>query len=102
MTCGARFSGEARRKAGPACRPAGPARKKGTPMNTQTMLKKALPALPIAVFFLLGAKSLNVTPDSSVWLVGDSTLHPFTAKTSQVQLTDSVDPQAGADVFTAV
>lgn len=58
-------------------------------------------AVATLAFFLIGqtpalsasSQNLTLTPDSALWLVGDSTLHPFTSRTSQLQMTAELDPQ---------
>ncbi len=40
------------------------------------------------------SRSLVIAPNSSLWLVGDSTLHPFTCRTTQLNVSTSLDPQA--------
>src|SRR5688572_17548721 len=41
------------------------------------------------------SEPLLLAPESALWLVGDSTLHPFTCRTSEFQLTAEVDRTAG-------
>ena len=48
-----------------------------------------------------GAASLSVNPESSLWLVGDSTLHPFTSKTSELTITSELAPGSG-DALAAI
>jgi polyisoprenoid-binding protein YceI len=39
------------------------------------------------------ARNLSSGPASSVWLVGDSTLHPFSSRSTQLQASGLLDPQ---------
>jgi hypothetical protein len=41
-------------------------------------------------------QSLVLGPNSAVWLVGDSTLHPFTSRSGQLQIAASINAQADA------
>ncbi len=38
-------------------------------------------------------KTVSLTPESTLWLVGDSTLHGFTCRTTTMTLTSDVDPK---------
>lgn len=65
--------------------------------------------LAFVVFCLIGgiqrsvaAGTLTLAPESAVWLVGDSTLHPFTSRTQDLQLTASLIPQSTAPALKAV
>jgi len=40
-----------------------------------------------------GSKELTLTSESALWLAGDSTLHPFTSRTSQLKLNAVLDAQ---------
>jgi hypothetical protein len=45
--------------------------------------------------WVISAPVLTLGPESTLSLTGDSTLHPFTSRTSQLQVTAEIDPSAG-------
>ena len=40
------------------------------------------------------ASAFSLQPESKLWLVGDSTLHPFTSQATELRLTSELDPSA--------
>jgi polyisoprenoid-binding protein YceI len=64
---------------------------------------RAFTILIVTTAYCLAA-ALTLEPNSTLWLVGDSTLHPFTSRTSQIQTAAQVDLGASTaqDVLNAV
>src|SRR5688572_22811647 len=70
------------------------AHKENAVMNTKRMSKAWLFAVMMwtAPAYAGAAHTLTLSTGSMVWLEGDSTLHPFTSKTSDLGLTADVAP----------
>jgi polyisoprenoid-binding protein YceI len=65
-----------------------------SPMNRTHLLLMFVLLWPMTA--VAASHSAAVMPESAVWLVGDSTLHPFTSRSSQVQVVGAVNAEGGA------
>src|SRR5687767_7892151 len=69
--------------------------------NRATKTIVCLAALWIASpVFPDAAKTVLLAPESSLWLVGDSTLHPFTCRTTDMVLSVDIDAARAAEMPT--